>query len=48
VLEHIVASSVDGRVTMDFAPNGLQWTVLIPRANLVTTNSEDTVAAANL
>jgi len=41
VLEHVVASSVDGRVTMDFAPNGLRWTVVIPRANLVTADSEE-------
>lgn len=41
VLEHIVASSVDGQVTMDFAPNGLRWTVVIPRVNLVTVNNDD-------
>jgi two-component sensor histidine kinase len=46
VLEHIAASSVDGRVTMDFAPNGLQWTVLVPRINLVTTNNDDTALQA--
>jgi two-component sensor histidine kinase len=44
VLERIAASSVDGQVTMDFAPNGLRWTVLIPRANLVTSNSDDRLA----
>ena len=39
VLEQIVASSIEGHVTMDFAPNGLRWTVLIPRANLVSADS---------
>jgi PAS domain S-box-containing protein len=42
VLEHVVASSVDGRVTMDFAPDGLQWTVRIPQVNLVTEDGDDT------
>ena len=41
VLEHVVASSVDGLVTMDFEPNGLQWTVAIPRINLVTGNGDE-------
>jgi two-component sensor histidine kinase len=39
VLEQIVATSIEGRVTMDFAPHGLRWMVLIPRANLVTADS---------
>lgn len=38
VLERVVANSVDGQTTMEFAPQGLRWTVVIPRANVVATS----------
>jgi PAS domain S-box-containing protein len=36
VFEQLVTRSLDGSVTMDFAPAGLSWTLSIPTTNLVT------------
>jgi PAS domain S-box-containing protein len=35
VIEHMVAQSLDGEVAVDFAPQGLNWTLTIPATNLV-------------
>jgi PAS domain S-box-containing protein len=43
VIERMVASSLDGAVVMEFAPQGLRWTLSIPVANVV---SERPTAAA--
>jgi two-component system CheB/CheR fusion protein len=38
VFERSVAISLDGRVAMDFAPEGLNWELTLPATNLVAEN----------
>jgi hypothetical protein len=36
VIERMVANSLDGEVAIDYATQGLRWTLSIPSANIVS------------
>ena len=41
VIEKMVAQSLDGSVTMDYAPEGLTWTILFPASHILAFNDDE-------